>query len=617
MKKLLLFSISLLLAPAAQALQFEVNDITYTTVGLESSLAVCPNQNQTLTGNLVIPSYITYQGISYPVLSVGYEAFVGCAHITSVTISEGITSIGESAFEGCLSLTSAWLPEGLTSIGASAFEWCSALSSLVIPSSVTSIGASAFTNCRGLRTITCNLESPLALDEECFKNADPFLSILFVPRGAKLAFKEAPVWSVFRNILEQGAASEYAVTLEKAGDLGYVIGWDVYDDVYKLSLEGPVNAEDVYTFRNKFPALRILDMRKATIVSGGGCYYNELGTTENQIGDCMFLEMALQSLVLPESITSIGKQAFAGCSELAALVLPEGLVSIGELAFEGCKRLATISIPSTVTTIAKDAFQLCDALCNYVVANDQQWFATIDGVLFSWDLDTLVAFPQARSSAYTMPEGVKVIGDYAFAACKYLPSLVIAQSVVAIGDYAFGCCAKLSEVTIPEGVVTIGAGAFQCCGIESVTIPSTVVSIGMYAFAWCSNLTTIHAHNATPPEIGIDGFTCVDKYGCTIFVPEGATKAYEVANKWRDFKDFMEVELTGLETLATEPLLFATERGAIVVKGVAAGGVITVCNLQGTELRRVCSEGEEQRVELPSGAIYIVTAGRRGTKIAL
>lgn len=617
MKKILLFPISLLLAPAAQALRFEVDNIMYTTSGLECSLIVSSNQNQSLSGDIVIPSSITYDGTTYYVKAVDYEAFIGCVNMTSVTLSEGIISIGDYAFEGCLSLVSALLPEGLTSIGGCAFQWCSSLTSLIIPSTVTTIGDYAFCNCRGLRTINCNSVTPLTVNEECFKNADPFLCILFVPNGAKPAYKVAPVWCGFLNILEEGTATAYEVTLQKAGELSYAIGWDEYADVYKLSLSGPINAEDVYIFRSKFPALRILDLRNATIVSGGGSYYETAGTTDNEIGDFMFSKMALQSLILPENSISIGKQAFSGCMELAALTIPEGVISIGERAFEGCRRLATITIPSTVTTIAKDAFQLCDALCSYIVADNQEIFSTIDGILFSANLDTLVAYPQGRTSAYTIPDGVKVIGDYAFAACKYLPSVVIAETVTAIGDYAFACCTKLSALTIPEGVLTIGAGAFQCSGLATVSIPSTVVSIGMYAFAWCSNLTTIHALNATPPEIGVDGFSSVDKFGCTVFVPEGSMKAYEMANKWRDFKDIMEIALTETEAIVDMPLVLSTERGAVVVKGVVAGSKITVCNLQGTELRSVYSDGDEQRIELPSGSIYIVRAGNQWTKVAL
>ena len=617
MKKLLLFPISLLLAPAVQALRFEVNDITYTTGGLESSLIVSSNQNQSLSGDIVIPSSITYEGTTYYVKSVGYEAFIGCANITSVTLPEGIISIGESAFDGCLSLGSLLLPEGLTSIGACAFQWCSSLCSVILPSTVTSIGDYAFSNCRGLRKITCNLVFPLSVNDECFNNADLFLCILFVPNGAKPAYAAAPVWGSFLNILEEGIATEYDVTLKKPGELCNLVGWDYYDDVYKLSVSGPVNAEDVYTFRNKFPALRILDLRNATIVSGGGTYYQTVGTADNQIGDFMFHKMCLQSLILPENITSIGEQAFSGCMELTSMIIPEGVISIGERAFEGCCQLATITIPSTVTTIAKNACCLCDDLCQFVVAANQETFSAIDGVLFSKNLDTLVAYPRARSSEYFIPDGAKVIGDYAFASCKYISSVLIPESVTSIGDYAFACCAKLSVLTIPEGVLSIGSGAFQCSGLSTVSIPSTVISIGMYAFAWCSNLTTIHALNATPPDIGVDGFCSVDKSSCTIYVPSGSTKAYEVANKWRDFKEILEIEVTELATTADTPLVIYTESGAVVVKGVVPGSMITVCNLQGTEMRRVFSDSDEQRIELPSGAIYIVRAGSQWSKIAL
>lgn len=617
MKKLLLFPISLLLAPAAQALQFEVNDITYTWGNLESSLIVTSNQNQSLSGDIVIPSCINYEGTTYTVKAVDYEAFLGCIHITSLTLSEGVTSIGDYAFEGCLALVSVVLPEGLTSIGGCAFQWCSSLCSVILPSTVTSIGDYAFSNCRALRKFICNSVVPLPVNEECFKNADPFLCILFVPNTAKPAYMSAQVWGSFLNILEEGIVTEYDVTLKEPGDLRTVIGWDYYDDVYKLSVSGPVNGEDVYTFRNKFPALRILDLRNATIVTGGGVYFGTDTTADNQIGNFMFHKMCLQSLILPENITSIGEQAFSGCMELTSMIIPEGVISIGERAFEGCRKLAAIHLSSTVTTIAKNAFNLCDALCQYVVAANQETFSAMDGVLFSKNLDTLVAYPRAGSSEYYIPDGVKVIGDYAFASCRYISSVILPESVTSIGDYAFACCAKLSVLTIPEGVLTIGTGAFQYSGLSTVSIPSTVISIGMYAFAGCSSLTTINALNATPPEIGVDGFCSVNKSSCTIYVPAGSITAYEAANKWKDFEEILEIAMTESVTTTDTPLVLYTESGAVVLKGVVAGSTVTVYNLQGTEMQKLYSDGGEQRIELPTGAIYFVKAGEQVAKVAL
>ncbi len=617
MKKILLFPISLFLAPAAQALQFEVNDITYTWGISESSLIVTSNQNKSLSGDIVIPSCITYDGTTYTVRSIDYEAFLECVNITSVTLSEGIASIGDYAFQGCLSLVSVILPEGLTSIGKSAFQWCSNLCSVTIPSTVTTIGDNAFYNCRELRKITCRTVTPIAINEDCFKNADPFLCILFVPNTAKPAYATALGWGCFLNILEDGILSEYDVTLREPGDLSYVIGWDYYNDVYKLSVCGPINGDDVYTFRNKFPALRILDLRNAVVVSGGGAYFGTDTTADNQIGNFMFHKMCLQSLILPDGITSIGQQAFSGCMELTSLIIPEGVISIGEKAFEGCCKLATITLSSTITSIAEDAYNHCDALCRFILAANQEAFTVIDGVLFTKNRDTLVAYPRAGSSDYCIPDGVTAIGDYAFASSKYLATVIIPQSVTSIGDYAFACCAKLSELTIPEGVLSIGSGAFQCSGLTSVTLPSTVISIGMYAFAWCSSLKSINTLNATPPAVDIEGFCNVDKNNCTIYVPAGSRQVYEAANKWKDFKEILEIAMTESATIADTPLMIYTESGAVVLKGVVAGCRIIVYNLQGTEILKLYSDGSEQRIELPSGAIYFVKAGEQVAKIAL
>ncbi|MDO4196695.1 MAG: leucine-rich repeat domain-containing protein [Prevotellaceae bacterium] len=99
------------------------------------------------TGSVVIPSSITYGGVTYSVTSIGYYAFAGCKDLTSVTIPNSVTSIGERAFNGCSGLTSVTIPNSVTSIGDEGFAYCKGLTSITIPNSVSSIGKSAFSWC--------------------------------------------------------------------------------------------------------------------------------------------------------------------------------------------------------------------------------------------------------------------------------------------------------------------------------------------------------------------------------------------------------------------------------------------------------------------------------------
>lgn len=112
--------------------------------------------NNEYAGDIVIPSSVEYNGITYRVTSIGDNAFFNCSGLTSVTIPNSITSVGNGAFRGCSGLTSVTIPNSVTSIGKSAFLGCSALTSMSIGEGVTSIRAYAFKDCSSLTSIVWN-----------------------------------------------------------------------------------------------------------------------------------------------------------------------------------------------------------------------------------------------------------------------------------------------------------------------------------------------------------------------------------------------------------------------------------------------------------------------------
>lgn len=187
-------------------------------------------------------------------------------------------------------------------------------------------------------------------------------------------------------------------------------------------------------------------------------------------------------------VTSIGDRSFDSCRHIDTITLPEGVTSIGYKAFDRCSA-RSINIPSSVIAISDGAFNKCEKLAFFHVSDDNAYYCTIDGVLFSKNKSTLVAYPAGKKdgsytliSSYSIPDGVTRIRSEAFYGCSHLTS-----------------------ITIPHGVTSIGDLAFYNCGFTSIAIPSSVTSIGDYAFDQCHKLASIQVAADNASYCDVDG----------------------------------------------------------------------------------------------------------------
>ena len=162
----------------------------------------------------------------------------------------------------------------------------------------------------------------------------------------------------------------------------------------------------------------------------------------------------LSSVVIPDSVTSIGYNAFYDCRSLSNIIFPNSVTNIGGGAFWLCCLLTSIVIPNSVVSIEEYTFMDCCSLLNIVI-----------------------------------PDSVTSIGGGAFSGCSSLTSIIIPNSVVSIEMSAFADCTSLSKIVIPDSVTSIGGSAFAgCSSLGEVVIPESVTSLGDHAFYECDNL---------------------------------------------------------------------------------------------------------------------------------
>ena len=208
----------------------------------------------------------------------------------------------------------------------------------------------------------------------------------------------------------------------------------------------------------------------------------------------------VNTIVLPTNIEILDHMT----SYLTSITIPNSVTSIGINAFFECNSLASITIPSGVTTIGEEAFAYCDNLEHITVENGNLNYDTRDNcnALIETSTNTLLR----GCSTTVIPYSVTSIGNHAFSDLT-LTNIIIPNSVTYIGDNAFAFCPNLKNITLPSGLTSVGYNAFyECEALSSITIPSLVTSIGDYAFYGCASLSSITCNCKTPPTLGEDVF---------------------------------------------------------------------------------------------------------------
>ena len=269
------------------------------------------------------------------------------------------------------------------------------------------------------------------------------------------------------------------------------------------------------------------------------------GRFASEDGRCLIIDGVLKAFapadvteyIISNSVTTIDARAFQFCS-LESITIPDSVTTIGDYAFGGCSSLTSVTIPDSVTTIGRWAFYNCYSLTSVTIGN-----------------------------------GVTSIGRSTFGNCTSLTSVTIPDSVTTIGEAAFGNCSSLTSITIPDSVTTIGNNAFYVCSsLTSITIPDSVIEIGFATFALCENLKTVYCKAINPPTTIVNnngywyGFAMEDESGiydidCTIYVYAECVEAYKSAQGWNEYADRIVAEGSIPEDAQTSIIRYTTIDG--------------------------------------------------------
>lgn len=199
---------------------------------------------------------------------------------------------------------------------------------------------------------------------------------------------------------------------------------------------------------------------------------------------------SLETVELPDSLTTICKAAFADCIAMETVKLSKKIRTIEDFAFQRCA-METITIPGSLKVLSPVAFFKCPGLQTYQVASDNAAYCTQDGVLFSTDKKTLLAYPSGRKSdVYTTPATTVTIGENAFNNTK-ITKIFISDSVKSIRDGAFAY-SKLESLNIPNSVTDMGQFICESCeSLCSVIVGKGLKKLPYRSFYKCSSLSTV------------------------------------------------------------------------------------------------------------------------------
>ncbi|MBQ8763555.1 MAG: leucine-rich repeat domain-containing protein [Clostridia bacterium] len=492
--------------------------------------------------NINIPSSVTQlgdsafrlctslKGINIPssIKEIPDHAFYGCSSLKEIQLHNGIKEIGEYAFSGCSSLDSFKFPAALTKLRDGTFSDCTSLEEITVPSTVLEIGTSVFNGCTALDSITLH-DLLKQIGKDAFENT---------AYASNPDNYENYVLYIGSSLIKaddyRGGTNADEITIDvKDGtkiiaDYAFNLLHNVHGRLETVNIPASVTTMSRLSFgiNNSFKNINVAS-DNPNFLSENGVLYNKDKTALIAYPQ----DKEEKSFTVPGSVKSIEPYAFKACEALETVILPEGLESIGEEAFApryASSNISSINIPDTVNHIGKNAFayskltqiNLPEGLTEIAEGTFRGCFE-LNEVNIPDSVTTIGenAFNSCLLNKFTLTENssLKEIGYAAFCGTG-LTEIIIPDGVTTIADYAFNNCNNLSKAVLPESLTYLGKFSFLDTNLEEITIPEGVTEIPDRVFLDCENLKTINLH---------DGITYINSSAFT-------NTAYVNDSKYRD-----------------------------------------------------------------------------------
>ncbi len=529
----------------------------------------CPIETLYLDRNLSYSTHSSYDS--------GYGApFEHQSKMKSVTIGDKVTRIGRYAFYGCTGklivncnigdgsssddgwfygskFSSVEIGKDVTEIGNYAFYGKNNIQSLTIGSGVTEIGSGAFTY-TPTKTIWLTNTQPSGYWQARGK-------VNYVSNTNFSSLDNTKVYAYLSSMFEDKGIKYVPVNpSERICD---AIDYAYFEVDSTLNIASTVTYRNVamnvkqigeyFAYNNK--RIKELKIGDAITTIGKDAFYGCSNLEEIAIPDattslgtyCFYDCTSLKKADTGDGITVIPSYAFSGCSALETIILGEGVKSIDTYAFENCSSLADIAIPSNVNKIDNYAFYGCRKLADVIIADRKETLTLgyngSSTPLFSdCPLDSIYIggkISYNTSSSY---------GYSPFYRNTSLRTVVITNEETEIYPNEFYGCTNLKNVKIGDGVKKIGDYAFSgCSSLEEFTFGTGLQSIGTEGFSDCTALKSLASKATTPPACGTQALDDVNKWDCTLYVPQANTAAYQAADQWKDFFFVSTIEGSSLE----------------------------------------------------------------------